>query len=163
MLHHSKETLQEKQRVIIKKDTNNMKERGWREMVSADAYFPKKFCSRAGREHMEKEDFWRKAWFFGLGLANFTRAKIEALVEDMIKRGEISQQERSQAVEEILGRLETAQEAFFEKVKEVVYKAVHDLKLARTEDLEALAKRVDAIEKELVEREIEGRQGVIVD
>jgi polyhydroxyalkanoate synthesis regulator phasin len=112
---------------------------------------------------MEKEDFWRKAWFFGLGLANFTRAKIEALVEDMIKRGEISQQERSQTIEEILARWETAQEAFFEKVKEVACKAVHDLKLARAEDLEALAKRVDALEKELVEREIEGRQGAIID
>ena len=112
---------------------------------------------------MEKQDFWRKAWFFGLGLANFTRAKIEALVEDMIKRGEISGQEGSQAVEEILARLETAQEAFFEKVREVVCKAVHDLKLARAEDLEALAKRVDALERELVEREIEGRQGSTVD
>ncbi len=112
---------------------------------------------------MEKEVFWRKAWFFGLGLANFTRAKIETLVEDMITRGEISRQERSQAVEEILARLETAQEAFFEKVKEAVCKAVHDLNLARAEDLEALAKRVDALERELVEREIEGRQGAIID
>jgi len=112
---------------------------------------------------METEDFWRKAWFFGLGLANFTRAKVEALVEDMIKRGEISQQERSQTVEELWARWKAAQEAFWEKVKEVVAKAVHDLKPARAEDLEALAKRVDALERELVEREIEGRQGAIID
>jgi len=115
------------------------------------------------RKDMEKEEFWRKAWFFGLGLANFTRDKIEALVEEMIKRGEISRQEQSQAVEEILARSETAQEAFIEKVKEVLSKAVHDLKLARAEDLEALEKRVDALERELVEREIEGRQGAIID
>jgi polyhydroxyalkanoate synthesis regulator phasin len=112
---------------------------------------------------MEKEDFWRKAWFFGLGLANFTRSKIQALVEDMIKRGEISQQEGPQAVEEILARMETAQEAFFAKVKELVHQAIQDLKLARAADLEALEKRVDSLEKELVSREIEGRQGVIVD
>jgi polyhydroxyalkanoate synthesis regulator phasin len=140
-----------------------MAERGRPEAVSADAHFPEKICGPARRTDMETEDFWRKAWFFGLGLANFTRAKVEALVEDMIKRGEISQQERSQTVEELWARWKAAQEAFWEKVKEVVAKAVHDLKPARAEDLEALAKRVDALERELVEREIEGRQGAIID
>ena len=112
---------------------------------------------------MEKDDFWRKAWFFGLGVANFTRAKIEALVEEMIKRGEINQQERSQTVEEILGRMQSAQEALSAKVKEAVAQVVQELKLARTADLQALEKRVAALEKELAEREIEGRQGIVVD
>ncbi len=112
---------------------------------------------------MEKEDFWRKAWFFGLGVANFTNAKIEALVEEMIKRGEINQQEKSQTVEEILGRMQSAQAALFAKVKEAVAQVVQELKLARLADLQALEKRVAALEKELAEREIEGRQGVVVD
>jgi polyhydroxyalkanoate synthesis regulator phasin len=112
---------------------------------------------------MEKEDLWRKAWFFSLGLADFTKEKIEALVEDMIKRGKISQPEGSQAVEEILARLETTQDAFVEKIKEVVCKAVHDMRLARAADLEALQKRVAALEKEHAELEIEGRLGPIVD
>ncbi len=110
---------------------------------------------------MEKEDFWRKARFFGLGLVDFTRAKIEAVVEEMIKRGEISQQEGPQAVEEISARMETAQEAFSEKVKEMVQKTVHDMGVGRR--LEDLEKRISALEREHVELEIEGRQGPIVD
>ena len=72
----------------------------------------------------------------------------------MIKQGEISQKERSHPVEETLARLKTAQEIFFEKVKELVSKAVHDMRLARATDLEALEKRVAALEKGVVEREI---------
>jgi hypothetical protein len=37
------------------------------------------------------------------------------------------------------------------------------MKVARANDLEALEKRVAALEKELVEREIEGREGSIPD
>jgi len=97
----------------------------------------------------DKEKFWRKAWFFGVGVVDFTRAKIEGLVEDMVKRGEISRQEGSQAVEEMLARAKSAQEALFEKVKEMVPKAISGMKLARAAGLEALEKRVAALEKKL--------------
>lgn len=110
---------------------------------------------------MEKEDFWRKAWLFSLGLVDFSRTKIGAIVDEMIKRGEISQQEGSQAVEELSAQMETAQEAFSEKVREMVYKAVHDMGLSR--GLEDLEKRVSALEREHAEVEIEGRQGPIID
>lgn len=110
---------------------------------------------------MEKEDFWRKAWLFSQGLVDFTRTKIEALGEEMIKRGELSQQEGSRAVEEFSAQMETAQEAFFEKVREMVNKAVHDMGLLRR--LEDLEKRISALEKENVELEIEGRQGTVID
>jgi polyhydroxyalkanoate synthesis regulator phasin len=97
----------------------------------------------------DKEKFWRKAWFFGVGLVDFTRTKIEGLVEDLVKRGEISQQEKPQAVEEMWARAKSAQEALFEKVKEMVPKAISGMKLARAAGLEALEKRVAALEKKL--------------
>jgi polyhydroxyalkanoate synthesis regulator phasin len=31
------------------------------------------------------EDFWNKAKHFGLGLMDFTKAKVEALVDEMVK------------------------------------------------------------------------------
>ena len=37
------------------------------------------------------EDFWRKAWLFGAGVFDFTKEKVEALVQEMVQRGEISQ------------------------------------------------------------------------
>lgn len=33
------------------------------------------------------EDIWRKAKHFGLGVLDFTREKVEALVSEMVKRG----------------------------------------------------------------------------
>jgi polyhydroxyalkanoate synthesis regulator phasin len=87
-----------------------------------------------------------------MGLLDFTREKVEAVVEEMVKRGEVSQQESSQAVEQIMARAQEAQDSFLEKVKELVKKLISELKLARQAEVEALEKRVAALEKELRDR-----------
>jgi polyhydroxyalkanoate synthesis regulator phasin len=93
------------------------------------------------------EDLWRKAKLFSLGMLDFTREKVEALVDDMVKRGELSEQETPQAVAEIMERAKTEQEAFMDKLKAVVEKVVSGAGLARAADLEALQKRVAELEK----------------
>ncbi len=98
------------------------------------------------------KDFLRKTWFFGLGLVDFTKEKVEAVVEEMVNRGEVSQQEFPQAVEELMAGAQEAQAALVDKVKELVKKAVAEMKLARAAELKALEERVTAIEKELQDR-----------
>ena len=112
---------------------------------------------------MEKKEFWRKALWFGFGVWDFTKEKVETLVAEMVKRGEISQQESPEAVEEITAQAEETQQALFAKIKELTGKALSEMRLVRAKDLEALEKRVDALEKELVEREMEGRQRSTLD
>ena len=60
------------------------------------------------------KDFLQKAWYFGLGVFDFTREKVEALVQEMVRRGEISQQESPEAVKELLARAQEAQAALVE-------------------------------------------------
>jgi len=57
---------------------------------------------------MEQKEFWRKALLFGFGVWDFTKQKVEALVEEMVKRGEISQQESPEAVEQIMAEAKEA-------------------------------------------------------
>ena len=88
------------------------------------------------------KDFLRKTWFFGLGLLDFTTEKVEALVEEMVKRGEVTQQESPQAVEQIMARAQEAQQVLFDKVKELVKKSMAEMKLARAADLVVAAASV---------------------
>ena len=91
------------------------------------------------------QDLLKKAWLFGVGVFDFTKEKAEALVSDMVKRGEVSQQESPQAVEQILDKAQEMQKSLFEKIKEIIA----GMNLARTTDLEALEKRVAALEEEI--------------
>lgn len=95
------------------------------------------------------KDFLRKAWSFSLGFFDFTRERVEALVEEMVRRGEITQQESPEAVKELLDRAQEAQDALVGKVKELVARALAETKLARAADLEALAKRLVVLEEEI--------------
>ncbi len=98
------------------------------------------------------EDMWRKAKHFGLGVLDFTREKVETLVSEMVKRGELTEQESSQAVAEIMEKAQSEQKAFMEKFKAMVEKVISETGLARAADLEELEKRVADLEKKLQER-----------
>jgi polyhydroxyalkanoate synthesis regulator phasin len=95
------------------------------------------------------KEFLQKAWYFGLGVFEFTRERVEALVDELVRRGEISQQESPEAVKDLLKRAQEAQAAVVEKVKELVNKALAEARPAKAADLEALEKRVAALEEEV--------------
>lgn len=98
------------------------------------------------------KEFLQKVWSFGLGVFDFTREKVEALVQEMVRRGEITAQEAPQAVKDMMAKAQETQQALWEKIKELVNKVVSEEKLAKAEDLEALEKRVAALEEELKSR-----------
>ncbi len=93
------------------------------------------------------EELWRKAKHFGLGVLDFTKDKVEALVDDMVKRGELTEQETTEAVTTIMEKAKSEQEVFMDKLKSVVEKIVSEIGLARSSDLEALKKKVEEMEK----------------
>lgn len=95
------------------------------------------------------KEFLQKAWLFGTGVFVFTREKVEELVQEMVRRGEISQQESPQTVKEFLAQAQEAQTALVERVKAMVNKALAEAKPALAADLEALEKRLAALEEEV--------------
>lgn len=98
------------------------------------------------------EDIWRKAKHFGLGVVDFTKEKVEALVGEMVKRGELTEQESPGAVAEIMEKARAEQEAFTEKLTSLVEKVIAQMGLARAADLEALKKRVEELENKVAGR-----------
>ena len=98
------------------------------------------------------KEFLQKAWLFGAGVFDFTKDKVEALVQEMVRRGEITQQESSEAVKQLLAKGQEAQQAMVAKVKELTKGAIDEIKVAKASDLEALEARVAALEEALKNR-----------
>lgn len=95
------------------------------------------------------KELLHKAWLFGVGVFDFTKEKVEAVVQDMVQRGEITQQESPEAVKQLLAKAQDAQQALVDKVKELTKSAIAELNVAKASDLEALGKRVAALEREI--------------
>jgi polyhydroxyalkanoate synthesis regulator phasin len=95
------------------------------------------------------EDLFKKTISFGLGLFDYTKEKVEHLVDELVKRGELTKQESTQAVEELWEKAEKEQSAFWNKIKEFVNSMVAEMPLVRRSDLKALEDRLAALEKKL--------------
>jgi polyhydroxyalkanoate synthesis regulator phasin len=98
------------------------------------------------------KEMLQKAWLFGAGVFDFTKDKVEDLVKEMVRRGEITQQESSEAVKQMLAKAQEAQQGLVAKVKELTKGAVDEIKVAKASELEALEARVTALEKALKNR-----------
>lgn len=98
------------------------------------------------------KDLLHKAWLFGVGVFDFTKEKVEGVVQDMVQRGEITQQESPEAVKQLLAKAQDAQQALWEKVKELTKSAVDEINVAKASQVEALEKRVAALEEALKSR-----------
>ena len=89
----------------------------------------------------------RKVFLLGLGVGVATKEAIEAAVDNLIKRGELAQEERGKAIESLLREAEEERKKFTETIKESVQKAVSDMGMATRKDIEELKKRFEAMEE----------------
>jgi polyhydroxyalkanoate synthesis regulator phasin len=98
------------------------------------------------------KELLHKAWLFGVGVFDFTKEKVDDLVQEMVQRGEITQQESPEAVKQLLAKAQDAQQALWEKVKELTQAAIDEINVAKASQVEALEKRVAALEEALKQR-----------
>lgn len=93
----------------------------------------------------------RKAILLGLGALELTREKVEAFVDELVKKGEIATKERSGYLEEFLKAAEKEEKKALEKINNALRGVVTELGLATREDLQAIERRLERIEKRLAE------------
>jgi polyhydroxyalkanoate synthesis regulator phasin len=86
----------------------------------------------------------KKTYLAGLGLATLTKERIEEIVDELVKRGEVAEQDRRNVVDDLLRRAREEQQKLTQKITEVV----SDLRLPNKERWEDLVKRVENLEKQ---------------
>jgi len=101
-------------------------------------------------------DLIKKTYLAGLGLANLTREKAEEIVDDLIKRGEVAEKDRSKAVENMLNRIQEEQDKLFATVKDYVKKTVHEMGLPTRDEYLSLQQRVGELESALKSKQDNG-------
>ena len=92
-------------------------------------------------------DILKKTYLFGLGLASLTREKAEEIVDDLVKRGEVAEKDRSKVLDDVLHRVQEEQEKLFHTVRDFVKKTVHEMGLPTKDDYTDLVNRVEELER----------------
>ena len=73
------------------------------------------------------EDLFKKTVSFGIGLFDYTKEKVEKLVDEMVKRGEVNKQDSTKTVEELWEKARQEQSDFWNKIKAYVKNIVDEI------------------------------------
>jgi polyhydroxyalkanoate synthesis regulator phasin len=97
-------------------------------------------------------EFIKKAVFIGAGLASMTAEKIEEAVAEIVRKGEISEKQGRDLVQDLKERSGKARKDLGEKVEKMIEEALQKLKIPTRKEIDELKARVEQLEKAGKER-----------
>ncbi len=89
----------------------------------------------------------RKLFLSGLGIFALTQEKIEELVEELAKKGEISWGEKEDFLGELINRGEEQKAEIERKIAEKMEEMLCRVNIASKDDIERLEKKIDELGK----------------
>ncbi len=95
------------------------------------------------------KDIIQKSIYLGLGIASTTKEKVENLVDGLIEKGELTKEEKSKAVKEILAKFEKDEKEFREKTKEIVHETLNNVGFASRKEVTELKKEIAALQAKM--------------
>ncbi|MDQ1910098.1 phasin family protein [Paenibacillus sp. GD4] len=91
-------------------------------------------------------DLFRKALSLGVGITVLSKEKIEQLVEDLVKKGDVAPDESKELVTRLVEKGEQQQSEIKRMVREQLQKVMSELQVATKEDIARLEQRIEKLE-----------------
>jgi len=92
-------------------------------------------------------DLIKKMISVGAGLAVMTTEKIEEAVNEMVRKGHISEKEGKQLFAFLLKQSKTVKADFGERINQLISNALPKLNIPTRKEMEELKKRIESLEK----------------
>jgi len=119
----------------------SMEAREWKENIPSSKVIRELILKGGGT----MSELIKKAMLAGIGAVTVTKEKVEELVDDLIKKGELSKEDRAKFIRELAEKAELQSREVKKWVDERVKVTVSKVKMAKAEEVEALRKQVDEL------------------
>jgi polyhydroxyalkanoate synthesis regulator phasin len=91
-------------------------------------------------------DLLKKALSFGVGVTIMSKEKIEAMVDELVKKGEVAPNESKELIHRLVEKGEAEQAQWKQMMREQLKSLLIELQIATKEDVDNLSKRVEKLE-----------------
>ncbi|MGM1045471.1 Polyhydroxyalkanoate synthesis regulator phasin [Paenibacillus uliginis N3/975] len=98
-------------------------------------------------------DLFKKAISLGLGLTVVSKEKVEKIVDDLVKRGELAPDESKALVNRLIERGEEEQSQIKSIIYDQVKRVLSELDVPSENDVASLEQRITALEMKVAELE----------
>jgi len=92
-------------------------------------------------------EFIKKAIFIGAGLASMTADKIEETVNEIVKKGDLTEKQGRELIQELKERSTKVRKELSEKIEKVVTETLQKLNIPTRKEIEELKTRIEQLEK----------------
>ncbi len=93
-------------------------------------------------------DIINKAFLAGLGAISITREKMESVVEDLVKQGEISKGEKTTIVDNLQKEVEKRRDEFKEFIQKEVSTVLKKINVPTRQEMDALKDEIKKLSKD---------------
>ncbi|WP_269636739.1 phasin family protein [Paenibacillus forsythiae] len=122
---------------------------------------PRAFSKTESKEEETMSDLLKKAISLGVGLTVVSKEKVEKVVDELVKRGEVAPSESKALVDRLIERGEEERGVFKSAVQEQVQRVLKDLNVPVKSDISALEERIAVLERRLAELEGTSQEGTL--
>lgn len=96
-----------------------------------------------------------KAFTLGLGFAATSKEQIEKLVDELVKKGELTRDESSKYVDELMKKGDKVKESFDDSMEDRTKQLFEKLSVATKDDIRKLESRITTLEEAIKQKESE--------
>lgn len=95
------------------------------------------------------EPIVQKIVYASIGAFTLTKEKVEELVDELVKRGEVTQEEKSKVIKETMSKIEERSKQAKTWIEDAVNSAAEKMKPKFQKDIEKLEARVVSLENQI--------------
>ena len=92
------------------------------------------------------ENCWKVLYIPGIGAAFLTKEKIEALKDDLVEQGKISQDEGKQFVDELVKKTASIMDSLDLKISQIIEEKIKQLDIPTNADFADLRRQVEELQ-----------------
>ena len=97
-------------------------------------------------------DLVKKMLLIGVGLASMTREKLEEIASDLVKKGELTEKEGRELIDEMMAKSKDAKTEMESWIEKLLTDTLNRLNIPTRKDIQELKQRIAILEKENVDR-----------
>ena len=90
-------------------------------------------------------DILKQTFFTGVGVVALTKDKVQELTNELVRRGEITQKQGEDFVDEVLSKSRQAETEFSKQIEVGLKTTLDGLHVAKKDDLDDLTKKIDLL------------------
>jgi len=95
------------------------------------------------------EDLFKKLFYTGVGVLSITTERLQKNIDELVSKKKLSTEEGRKIVDDVLSKTESKREEFEKQVKKIGEELVNKFDFAKSNELEALKRRVEELEMRL--------------